>query len=444
MYRKEERDFEIFRAKNPSYSGIVKKQMSIIYKTYSLLCEKRFNKLSRNAACFEMAQKIGFGMLLRHSLEAVSVCVSSECGINFGEATVYERLSAAKGKSLYGYSAKKEKILFDALELTNEIAHPNVLSAENVTFKKMKYFYNTAFKKMLEDHILQTDKTKVRGFAAFKEANRLKRRTNRYLKRLKILLDNFDIAEKITFTLIRGCLVRHLTECAVNLWCYNSGIIPTDSSNSDNRISLGGNLSALAQKAKENKKTGDGAPSFQIISNLYKLKNTSNGLMHVEEFKISKILKAKRRLTRLHLAVVSECSPRVLERKLSASPVKAQIIFKPAIITTLLCGFAGWLGAHHFYCGNIARGTGFLLINVLPICKKLGLFAEALAQLTVEVNFIFSLVCFICSAAPIISLYALLSGRFKSAKWGALPKAFLTDALSVLFIIIHVVLLFIS
>lgn len=441
-----ERGFEEFKLNNKSYLSDLKNRMTVIYKAYSFINDKRFQKLSRDKNCYDLARKIGFGMLMRHALEAMSACIASEGGIDVGGKSVHERLTALKGQFIPNYDRRKEEILFRALDITNEIAHPHIISDNEITFDQMKEFYDDSLKDLIKDHIYHVQNLNRNAFAVFNAANRFRKHTNKYLIKLKTLLDNFNVRNEITSALIKGCLVRHLTECSVNLWCFNNKIIPTDASTFENQISLGGNLSELSAIANMNRETGFGSSALtpDVVSRLYDLKNTSNSIMHVDTFSVKKIFEVNKRIMHMYFTIESECSPDVMEKKLAESAgVKLQINFKPATITTLLCGFAGWFGIHHFYCGNIGTGIVFLLLNILSACKRLGLLAAFMLQGGWLIKFLVSAICFVAAILPIISLFGIRSGDFVSAKWGTHPKTRRTTVLATIFIIIHILLVFI-
>lgn len=385
--------FEEFKKQNPSYLENLNNRIKLLYNTYDAMDRKRYAKLGENREQNEIACWIGMGMLMRHALEVVSIDVALKNGIEVGGKSVHERLSAMQGQVLSGYSKEKEVVLFKTLDLTNKIAHPHVTSKEKLSYHDFRKFYHDSFKGMIESHILHTDRRDVK----------------KYLSALKQRMDDFNIGDKITRALILGCFIRQLTECTVNLWCYNYQLPPTDISTAENPLSLSRVLITLSYIARQRKKTafGSSAMTTEVVDTLYRLKNASNNLMHVtpESIKIRCIEKYGKDLKELHASVMCECSPDALEMKFDKTKQE-----KTTLITTLLCGFFGWFGVHHFYGGNIGKGVAFLLFGGFLI-------------------------------GPIVSLSGIYNGNFHTKKWGALIKTKWTSFLSSVFIILHLIFL---
>lgn len=385
--------FEEFKKQNPSYLENLNNRIKLLYNTYDAMSRKRYAKLSENQEYNEIACRIGMGMLMRHALEVISIDVALKNGIEVGGKSVHERLSAMRGQILSGYSKEKEVVLFNALDLTNKIAHPHVISKEKLSYQDFHNFYRTSLKGMIDSHILHTDRRDVK----------------KYLSVLEGRMDNFNIGDKITRILILGCLIRQLTECTVNLWCYNYQLPPTDISTAENPLSLSLVLTTLSHIARQRKRTafGSSAMTTEVVDTLYRLKNTSNSLMHVtaESIKIRCIEKNGKDLKELYSSVMCECSPDALEMKFDKTKQE-----KTTLITTLLCGFFGWFGVHHFYSGNIGKGVTFLLFGGFLI-------------------------------GPIVSLSGIYNGNFHTKKWGTLIKTKWTSFLSAVFIILHLIFL---
>lgn len=385
--------FDAFKKNNPTYLEDLNNRIKHLYSIYKLICGKRFSKIAQNQEYNETACRMGFGMLLRHALEVISIDILLRCGIEVGNKTVFERLTKLNGQIISGYDRQKDAVLHQALDLTNEIAHPHLIGSSN-SFKTLCDFYQTSFKDVMEQQILQTKRRDVK----------------KYLRVLKKELDNYRIQNKTTYNLISGCLVRHLTECAVNLWCYNYSLVPTDASTFENQINLSGELTVLSQIAKENRNTGFGSSALtvEVVGVLFELKNTSNSMMHVnpESIRIKNIHFLGKESRGLYTKITSECSPYALDIKLN-KPVSDT----PSLVTTVLCGFLGWFGVHHFYAGNIFKGIVSLLFCGFII-------------------------------GPFISLNNLRTGNFNTKKWGTLPKTRLTSFLSVVFMLLHIALLY--
>lgn len=380
--------FEAFKSVFPNYLADLNHTIKMLYDTYHLISKKRYSKLSNKPELYETARRLGFGMLLRHALEVISIDVTLQNGIDPNGKNVSERLNALKGQNIPGYSREKEELLFIMLEVTNEIAHPHVISGF-CSYEQLDEFYQKGFRLAIEDHLARDCKRNVR----------------KYLTVIYERLNNFDVRDDITRTLTLGCLVRQLTECTTNLWGFNNRLVPTDASTAEHPVKLGLVLSQLGRIARSNTNNGFGTSAMtgEVIDTLFKLKNTSNGLMHVtpDSITLRSIKKHRKELSALYYKVTVECSPSSLEMKLDTSVGKRR-----ALITTVLCGLFGWTGAHHFYAGNIGMG-------------------------------IFYLLTFGCVIGPLGSLAFLWDGSFESKKWGKLPQSKLVSFLTYVFLALH-------
>lgn len=385
--------FLAFKEVFPSYLTDLNSKIKVLYDTYHLISKKRYTKLSKYPELEETANRLGFGMLLRHALEVISIDVAMKNGIEANSKNVSERLNALKGQNIPGYSKDKEKLLFIMLDLTNEIAHPHVIG-NALPYEEFRDMYERGFRYAIEDHIAQE----------------CKRNVKKYLTAINDRLSNFSVRDDITRTLILGCLVRQLTECTVNLWGFNNKIVPTDASTAENPIKLSLVLSQLGRIARANTNNGFGTSAMtpEVIDTLFTLKNTSNGLMHVTpgNIHLRSIRQQRKALTDLYYKVTVECSPSSLEAKLDTDIGKRR-----ALITTVLCGLFGWTGAHHFYAGNIGMGVFFLLT-------------------------------FGCVIGPLGSLASLWDGSFESKKWGKLPKTKLVSFLTYVFLGLHLFVIY--
>lgn len=412
--------FDNFKRDYPAYLGNLNISIERLYKTYILVHNRRFSKLEQIPECFEIANRCGFGMLMRHALETISTSIATECGVEVGGRSVFERLSALKGQNIPGYDEKRKAILFKLLDLTNEIAHPHVGSSQITSFDELTDFYSKEFDEVLAAHIshleVLTSESKDRDFGIPKEIAKSRRLSYRYLLTLKSQLDSFNISNKITGILTQGCLVRQLTECSANLWCYNYNIVPTDASTFENQINLGKVLDSLSKISRINKRNAFGTSALtpEVVSRLFDLKSASNSLMHVEKFATGNLSKLGKELSKLHKAVKSECSPHVMKMKLSEA---ANIggIKKPKekspLLTSLLCGIGGWLGLHHFYTGNIAKGVFYLIFRGFII-------------------------------GPVMDLNKIRRGRFRTGKGLRLKKTSLTSILSLIFILLQLLTIY--
>lgn len=384
--------FQMFKAAFPNYLTDLNRNIQVLYDTFHLVSRRRYKKLGKHPELEATANRLGFGMLLRHALEVISIDVTIKNGIDANGKTVHERLCALQGQNIPDYSKEKERVLFTMLNVTNDIAHPRV-NADLLSYEELKELYQNSFQPVIEAHLEQ----------------KCKRNVKKYLTTINEQLRGFKVSNGITRTLILGCLIRQLTECTVNLWCFNNSMLPTDASTAEYPIKMGRLLATLDHIARSQSNYGFGisAMTTEVIDALFELKNASNGLMHVAPDKVTlrSIKQHHRALVPLYGKVTVECSPSSLEAKLDTGVGKRRALF-----TMLLCGFFGWTGAHHFYAGNTVKGIFFLL--------TLG-----------------------CGIGPMGSLIYLWDGSFESKKWGKLPKTKLISFFSSVFVILHIVAL---
>lgn len=385
--------FDTFKSQNHTYLEKLNRRTALLYRTYSALYASHYAKLKADPQLEETANLLGFGILMRHALEAISIDLVKRAGLDAGGKTVQERLKAIEGQIISGYTHEQEQTLFNMMGKTSKIAHPHI-TEELPTFNSFVDLYNSNVRSLIDFHMKLTADKNIRQF----------------LKSMIERMDNFSLKDRITRTLTLGNLIRQLTECTTNLWCYNFRIVPTDASTSENQIALSQVLNQLRDIAKANRNTGFGASSMssETIHTLTELKNASNALMHVahNEIGLFTIWKNGRNIRTLHTAIVAECSPRALEVKSDSSVQK-----KTELTLTLLCGFFGWFGVHHFYAGNILKGIFFLLT-----------FGGLLI-------------------GPPINLINIYRGRFRTKKWGQLnsvSKA--TRALVIAFFVLYIAL----
>lgn len=381
-------EFERFKKANPAYLKNLNDYIKIIYETCDNLRKGRDKAIYEDPQQKEIVSRLGFGMLMRHALEVISIDLAMDHNISVSDKTVFERLEALKWQTISGCNEEQKALLFKALDLTNEIAHPHMLG-HNHSFKELYYFYKNQFREVV----------------LYFYARSSRRAVLKYLSALMQRLDAFRFDEKIVRYLTLGNLVRQLTECTVNVWCYNFELVPTDASTIENQLGISLALKQLAALSKAN----DHLLDRESVSILYLLKNTSNNLMHVtpDQIKLRRIKKYGKIIERFHSRLFMECAPNIVELKTTRSLEK-----RAALIATLLCGFFGNFGVHHFYAGNIKMGILFLLTG--------GLF----------------------SIGPFVSLKNIYSNNFETNRWGRLFRTKFTGFLDILFIIIHATVLF--
>ncbi len=153
-----------------------------------LVCGRQFKKLSPQPSSYALACQIGFGMLMRHALEAIFTSITTEIGIEVGDRSVFKRLNALKGQTIPAYDAQKESILFQALSLTNEIAHPHITSDKDNFFRTMYEFYNSYFRELITSQIASAESLSSRvlsKYATSESGAKIRILTSDYLLALK-------------------------------------------------------------------------------------------------------------------------------------------------------------------------------------------------------------------------------------------------------------------
>lgn len=412
--------FESLSAAYPKYLSTLKNHTENLFNTYLLIHDKHFVKIRKMSECYETAQRCGFGMLMRHALEAISTSLATENGIDVGGRSVFERLDALKGQELDGFNSEKKAVLSKLLDLTNEIAHPHVLD-KHTSFSELKSFYDHSFKPVLDSYILNLETlvkaTRANNFGISKYAKVIRNQSLGYLKDLRKHLEKFNIFSNMTNILIQGCLVRQLTECTVNRWAYNTKTLPTDVSTYQNQIGIASVLEELNRISKATKRTAFGTSGLtsDVVTALYKLKNASNPIMHIEKFASDDLSKQGQALSQYHDTVLKYCgSGLIIEEPVTpaSEQVKRKIPReKSPAFAALLCGLLGFTGAHHFYLGNIIKG-----IIYLPFC-----------------GFII---------APAIDLFKMLKGKLRNPKGGFVKKTPFSALIALVFFLIHAAIIF--
>ncbi len=404
--------------------------ISFAYDTYILVCDNKFSKIAQNRKMAEFTNKLGFGMLLRHAVEAITSSLAAEIGIDPSDKTVDERLIALKGHIVCGYDTKIEQTLYRAKQLANEVAHPNLSSKPNDSFMDLMNFYHNHFREVLDWYIANMRTLSVRKFGSYTGSNTVhfRKTVYKYLIALKARMEKFSIKEKVTYTLLRGCLIRQLNECAVNLWAYNQGLEPNNSDSVPESLHL--KLISLSHLASNN---GHSVLNQVVVDNLFKIKDVSNCLMHIDNFNINYIISKQEEIVNLHPLVERECAPDVIKAKFATvKGVGRQRQSKPGLISLLLCGLAGWFGAHHFYSGNIKTGVAFLIQSIWCIFIGVSTF---LGEIPPIASLIF---CLGTMISPLISLFGMFNGTFRSNKWGFYLDTSLSASLALAFGAFHI------
>lgn len=398
--------------------------ISFIYDTYLLVCDNKLCKIAQNKRMAEFTSRLGFGMLIRHAVEAITSSLATEIGIDPSDKTVDERLSALKGHIVCSYDTKIEQTLYKAKQLANSVAHPSINGTDN-DFSALQRFYFDHFRSVMDWYIENMRVLSVRKFGSRTDSNTIhfRKTVYKYLIAIKARMEKFSIKDKVTYTLTRCCLVRQLNECAVNLWAYNQGL---ESNNPDSvPESLHLKLISLSHLASNN---GHSALNSAVVDNLFKIKDASNCLMHIDNFNIKYIIAKRADIVDLHPLVEEECAPDTIKAKFAAvKGAGRQRQSKPGIISLLLCGFAGWFGAHHFYSGNKKMGAAFLIQSIW--CIFIGVFTY-LGEIAPIASLI---LCLGTMISPLVSLYGLFYGTFRSNKWGHYPSTSLCSFLTIAF-----------
>lgn len=394
--------FEIFQKKHPDYQKKLQAYMEDLSKLYHMVSNEQYRKIKKDARLSVIAYDLGFGMLMRHALEAISVDIYMLGGGIPDKEMVHDRLeflrgwiipASRDGVKINLYDVRKDIILRKALNLTNMTAHPHVIG-ESTSYIELHRFYEDVFSGVVQEHIEGSGNRAIR----------------RYLRKLKSCLDDFNIMDRLPRTLLLGCLVRQLTECSTNWWCWEQKMVPTDMSTRENPITISRRLTELSMMIPEKKLFGrsKNALTQDAISTLFTLKNASNHLMHMPKgyVQLGDVLRYGRELAKLNPLVQAECSPGAMMMKFDM-----KLRRKRTCVTMLLCGLFGWAGAHEFYVGNILYGIFYPLMYVVLTGFTFNPARLALGTSYALFDFIFLLL-------PFGELCQMDQKKFISEKWG--------------------------
>lgn len=414
--------FDDFKEDYPGYLGKLNNHIRVFYNTYILVYNKKRIKLSKKEECLDTAKRCGYGMLLRHMLETISTSIATENGIEVCGRSVFERFQALKGQNISSFTPEIQKALEKLLNITNDIAHPHVIGDKTISYDDLKSFYENSFKSVLESHIAFMQSTlkssKKHDFDVPKEILKNRKFALNYLVTLKKEAENFNVFNKTTHILTLGCLVRQLTESTANLWCYNNKVVPTDASTFENQINLSKVLSVLSTISRSARKGAFGTTALtpDVVSNLYELKDASNALMHVEKFGSGDLENQGKVLDSLYKSVKSECSPHIMKKKLAETEsLRKKIIIPPKprspVLTVLLCGILGHLGAHHFYTKSYAKGFVYF--------------------------FTFGFII-----GPALDLWKIVKGKFRNSRRALLKRTLISRLLAFILLLCHISVIF--
>ena len=176
--------------------------MNKMYDVYSYLRKRKYHTIEENSDYREVAYRCAYGVLLRHALECMLHDKAKEIHV------ITERRSSDQLLTFiidnYPFDSKTKKVYYDAKFITNKLTHIDHFSDSRITFESCREFYNNVFKSVIETH-LSSGKVKKHS----------------YLRKIYDELENFNIKNRITETLLLANLMRQLLECIVDLWLYN-------------------------------------------------------------------------------------------------------------------------------------------------------------------------------------------------------------------------------
>ena len=136
--------FNSFAHRHNTYLEKLYTNMQVTYETFLLVFNKQYKKILEFPNCYDLACRLGYGMLMRHILETVSAYLVYESDILLSDdATVFDRLTSLFEKNAPGYDINTHRVLMHTLDLTNEIAHPHIISDSPTSLDEIKEFYFT-------------------------------------------------------------------------------------------------------------------------------------------------------------------------------------------------------------------------------------------------------------------------------------------------------------
>jgi hypothetical protein len=104
-------------------------------------------------------------MLMRHALEAISVDLMIRNKIEATDKTVSERLGRLEGQIIPEYDKETARVLYTALNLTNEIAHP-YLTTDVHSYEELCKFYKERFEPVILRYMGIASKRRIRKYLA--------------------------------------------------------------------------------------------------------------------------------------------------------------------------------------------------------------------------------------------------------------------------------------
>ena len=242
--------------------------LKFLDEIYSGIKKNNYRNIESNATCFEIAYKCAYGALLRHALECILHDKAKEINIIPEGRSSDELLTFIIDN--YFVDGKTKDTFYDAKSITNKLTHIKHFSDSKVTFESCQEFYNQRFKQIIESHLSSN-----------------KKRKQVYLRKIYDQLENFNIKNRITSTLLLGSVMRQILECIVDLWLYNQKLLPED-----DRITIKDKLYILNEILR-NPETGRPNYTFGTINNLHSIRKAVNQAMHVAPDNVMNISKIR-------------------------------------------------------------------------------------------------------------------------------------------------------
>jgi hypothetical protein len=195
--------FKAFYEANKNYPAALSARMKLLYETYLLLCKGNFSRFSAYPRHYQLAQQLGFGMLLRHSVETLVIGTAFICKISTEQKTIADLLRELGASHL---DRNAIHTLSKARHLSNGVAHPYLLEERALSYPDLLEYYRKTFRPFLQDHIRW-----MKGYRCGFFPSRMKNQTIKHLHFLEDRLDAFNLKDSFSSILLRGCLVRSLS-----------------------------------------------------------------------------------------------------------------------------------------------------------------------------------------------------------------------------------------
>lgn len=241
--------------------------LKILNEVYVLIKKRKYRNIVENAVYSEFAHKCAYGVLLRHALECIVHDKAKEIHFITEGRSSDELLSFIVDN--YNFDNKTKKVFYDVKFITNKLTHVEHFSYPQISFNSCKEFYNSGFKQIIEEHLSSHNK-----------------KTQVYLRKIYNQLENFNIKNHITSTLLLGNVMRQILECVIDFWLYNHGFICDDRANINDKLNI---LLSYLQNA-EFKQT---YYTRLTIQNLHAIRIAVNQAIHVSSDNTMNIFKIR-------------------------------------------------------------------------------------------------------------------------------------------------------